>query len=188
MKKLLIVGLGNIGDKYENTRHNVGFRIVNEIAKEHSVIFETKKLGSIASFRFRGIIFRLLKPSTFMNLSGSAVKYWMDKENILLENLLIITDDININFGNIRLKTKGSAGGHNGLKDIQEKLNTKKYSRFRFGIGANYYKGKQIDFVLSEWTDEEKSQLQERLNIAVNAVISFGMSGIENTMNAYNGK
>lgn len=188
MKKFLIVGLGNIGDKYTNTRHNIGFKIVDEVAEEHNATFETDKLGDVATFRFKGRTFILLKPSTFMNLSGKAVKFWMQKENIALENVLIITDDVNIDFGMIRLKAKGSAGGHNGLKDIQEKLNTQQYARFRFGVGGNYSKGRQVDFVLGEWNKEETSQLIERLPTSAKVVNSFGTAGLANTMNAFNGK
>ena len=188
MKKFLIVGLGNIGEKYDNTRHNIGFRILDALAKEHDTNFETDKLGDVANFRFKGRTFVLLKPSTYMNLSGKAVKYWMDKEKISVENILIITDDLNIDFGTIRLKGKGSAGGHNGLKDIQEKLNTTKYPRFRFGVGANYSKGRQVDFVLSEWSKEEESELIERIPVSCNLVTSFGTAGMANTMNAFNGK
>ncbi|MCI2229907.1 aminoacyl-tRNA hydrolase [Polaribacter sp. MSW13] len=188
MKKFLIVGLGNIGDKYTNTRHNIGFKIVDEVAEEHNVTFETEKLGDVATFRFKGRTFVLLKPSTFMNLSGKSVKYWMDKEKISIENILIVTDDVNIDFGTIRLKAKGSAGGHNGLKDIQEKLNTQQYARFRFGVGANYPKGRQVDFVLGEWSKEETSQLIERLPTSAKVITSFGTAGLNNTMNTFNGK
>ncbi len=188
MKKYLIVGLGNIGDKYTNTRHNIGFKILDEVAEDHNVTFETEKLGDIAKFRFKGRTFVLLKPSTFMNLSGKAVKYWMQKEKIALENILVITDDINIDFGTIRVKTKGSAGGHNGLKDIQEKLGTNKYPRFRFGVGANYSKGRQVDYVLGEWNKDEISQLIERLPVATEIITSFGTAGLNNTMNTFNGK
>jgi PTH1 family peptidyl-tRNA hydrolase len=188
MKKFLIVGLGNIGPKYENTRHNIGFKILDEVAEEQQVTFETEKLGDVASFRFKGRTFILLKPSTFMNLSGKAVKYWMQKEKVATENILIITDDVNIDFGMIRLKAKGSAGGHNGLKDIQEKLNSQQYARFRFGVGGNYPKGRQVDFVLGEWNKEETNQLIERLPTAAKAIISFGTTGLSKTMNAFNGK
>jgi PTH1 family peptidyl-tRNA hydrolase len=188
MKKFLIVGLGNIGPKYENTRHNIGFKILDEVAEEQQVTFETEKLGDVASFRFKGRTFILLKPSTFMNLSGKAVKYWMQKEKIATENILIITDDVNIDFGTIRLKAKGSAGGHNGLKDIQEKLNSQQYARFRFGVGGNYPKGRQVDFVLGEWNKEETSQLIERLPTAAKIIPSFGTAGLAKTMNAFNGK
>ena len=188
MKKFLIVGLGNIGEKYDNTRHNIGFKIVDALAKEHKATFETDKLGDVASFRFKGRTFVLLKPSTYMNLSGKAVKYWMTKEKIAIENILIVTDDLNIDFGTIRLKAKGSDGGHNGLKDIQEKLNTTKYPRFRFGVGANYSRGRQVDYVLSVWTADEESQLIERIPVSCNAITSFGTAGLSNTMNTYNGK
>ena len=188
MKKFLIVGLGNIGEKYDNTRHNIGFKILDAVAKEQEAIFETDKLGDIANFRFKGRTFVLLKPSTYMNLSGKAVKYWMDKESISLENVLIVTDDVHIDFGTIRLKAKGSAGGHNGLKDIQEKLNTQEYARFRFGVGSNFSKGRQVDFVLSEWSKEEESMLIERIPVSCNVITSFGTAGMANTMNAFNGK
>ncbi|APZ45915.1 aminoacyl-tRNA hydrolase [Polaribacter reichenbachii] len=188
MKKFLIVGLGNIGDKYTNTRHNIGFKIVDEVAEEHNVTFETEKLGDVATFRFKGRTFILLKPSTYMNLSGKALKYWMQKEKIEIDNVLVVTDDLNIDFGTIRIKGKGSDGGHNGLKDIQEKLGTNKYPRFRFGVGANYSKGRQVDFVLGEWDKEETSQLIERLPTSAKVITSFGTAGLANTMNTFNGK
>ena len=188
MKKFLIVGLGNIGEKYTNTRHNIGFKIVDEVAQEYNATFETEKLGDVATFRFKGRTFVLLKPSTFMNLSGKAVKYWMQKEKISIENVLIVTDDVNIDFGTIRIKTKGSAGGHNGLKDIQEKLNTQQYARFRFGVGGNYSRGRQVEFVLGEWNKEETSLLIERLPTSAKAIVSFGTAGLPNTMNTFNGK
>ena len=188
MSKFLIVGLGNIGEKYHNTRHNIGFKIVDELAKDKEVSFETEKLGSVASFRFKGKTILLLKPSTFMNLSGKAVKYWMQKEKISIENVLIITDDLNIDFGTIRVKAKGSDGGHNGLKDIQEKLGTTTYPRFRFGVGSNYSKGRQVDYVLGDWTADEESQFIERLPKATEVVLSFATQGLANTMNNFNGK
>lgn len=188
MKKFLIVGLGNIGDTYVNTRHNIGFQVLDALAKDQDASFETEKLGDITRFRYKGRVFILLKPSTYMNLSGKSVKYWVNQEKIPLENLCIVTDDVHIDFGSIRIKTKGSAGGHNGLKDIQEKLNTQQYNRFRFGVGGNYARGRQADFVLGSWTKEEESQLIERIPIAVKAILSFGTAGINNTMNSYNGK
>lgn len=188
MKKFLIVGLGNIGEKYDNTRHNIGFKILDEVAHENNLTFETFKLGDLATYKVKGRTFILLKPSTFMNLSGKALKYWMNKENISLENILVVTDDVNIDFGAIRLKAKGSAGGHNGLKDIQEKLQTQQYARFRFGIGGDYSKGRQVDFVLGEWTKEETSQLIEKLPLAAKIITSFGTAGLANTMNTFNGK
>ena len=188
MRKFLIVGLGNIGEKYVNTRHNIGFQILDALANDQGVRFETEKLGDTTRFRHKGKSFILLKPSTFMNLSGKAVKYWMTKEKIQLDNICIVTDDKNIDFGTIRIKTKGSAGGHNGLKDIQEKLQTQQYNRFRFGIGENYSKGNQIDFVLGSWSKEEQSQLIERIPVATKAIISFATDGINNTMNMFTGK
>lgn len=188
MKKFLIVGLGNIGEKYHNTRHNIGFQILDAIAKEYEATFETEKLGDVATFRFKGKTIILLKPSTYMNLSGKSLKYWMTQEKVLLENILVITDDVNIDFGSIRIKSKGSAGGHNGLKDIEEKLGHQKYARFRFGIGGNYPKGRQVDYVLGEWNKDEESQLIERIPISVKAAVSFATDGITNTMNNFNGK
>ena len=188
MKKYLIIGLGNVGDTYTNTRHNIGFKILDEVAQEHKATFETLKLGDVANFRWKGRTFVLLKPSTFMNLSGKAVKYWMQQENIGIENILVVTDDVHIDFGSIRLKAKGSAGGHNGLKDIQEKLNTQEYARFRFGVGGNYSKGRQADFVLGQWSKEETSLLIERIPIAAKVIKSFGTAGLNNTMNTFNGK
>ena len=188
MKKFLIVGLGNIGEKYNDTRHNIGFKILDEIASKQEVIFESQKLGSITKFRFKGRTFILLKPSTFMNLSGKSVKYWMTKENIPVENLLIICDDLNLNFGSIRIKAKGSDGGHNGLKDINAVLQTQQYARFRFGVGSEFSKGRQSDFVLGKWSDEEYKLLPERLEKALQIVKSFGTAGLNNTMNTFNGK
>ena len=188
MKKFLIVGLGNIGEKYVHTRHNIGFKILDYFAKQESLTFETQKLGDITSFKLKGRTFIFLKPNTYMNLSGKAVLYWLTKEKIPLENLLIITDDLNLPFGSIRLKTKGSDGGHNGLKDIQEKLNTTKYNRYRFGISDAFSKGKQIDYVLGEWTAEENEKLNERFKKSLELIKSFVLAGISNTMNTFNGK
>ena len=188
MKKYLIVGLGNIGADYENTRHNIGFKILDYLAKDFDVSFSSDKLGATTSFRFKGRTFVLLKPSTYMNLSGKAVKYWMTKEKVSIDNLLIVTDDLNIDFGTIRFKAKGSDGGHNGLKDIQEKLNSTTYPRLRFGVGANYSKGRQVDFVLSKWSKEEESELIERLPITAKSILSFGTAGLKHTMNDFNGK
>ncbi|RCW93799.1 aminoacyl-tRNA hydrolase [Winogradskyella arenosi] len=188
MKKFLIVGLGNIGDKYTNTRHNIGFKILDYLAETNDITFETVKLGDVATLKVKGRTLILLKPSTFMNLSGKAIKYWLEKEKIPLENLLVVTDDLNLPFGSLRLKTKGSDGGHNGLKDTQDKLQTVKYNRFRFGISDEFSKGKQIDYVLGEWTDEENTQLKERLKISAELVKSFALAGVNNTMNQFNGK
>jgi len=187
MKKFLIVGLGNIGAQYTNTRHNIGFKVVDELAKQEGVSFESDKLGATTSFRFKGRTFILLKPSTFMNLSGKAVKYWMTKEKITADNILIITDDINLPFGTIRIKAKGSAGGHNGLKDIQEKLNAAKYPRCRMGVGAEFSKGRQSDYVLGEWSAAEERYFPELLDKGAQLIKSFGTAGLERTMNHFNG-
>lgn len=188
MKKYLIVGLGNIGEKYDFTRHNIGFEILDNLAKQEDITFETDKLGSISKFRFKGRTFILLKPSTFMNLSGKSVKYWLTKEKIPVENLLIICDDLNLPFGSIRVKAKGSDGGHNGLKDINAILQTQKYARFRFGVGSEFSKGRQSDFVLGKWSSEEEKLLSERLDTANKLIKSFGTAGLNNTMNTFNGK
>lgn len=188
MKKFLIVGLGNIGADYENTRHNIGFKIVDHLATAESLTWETVKLGDITSFKKKGRTFILLKPSTYMNLSGKAVKYWLEKEKVPQENLLVITDDLNLPFGTLRIKTKGSDGGHNGLKDIQNVLQTTKYNRFRFGISDAFSKGRQVDYVLGEWTEEEQAKLKERLDKSIEVIPSFGLAGINNTMNTFNGK
>ncbi|GGD82111.1 aminoacyl-tRNA hydrolase [Planktosalinus lacus] len=188
MKKFLIVGLGNIGPKYENTRHNIGFKILDRLAQNENLIFEPAKLGDITTYKIKGRSLLLLKPSTYMNLSGKAVLYWLQKEKIPIENLLIITDDLNLPFGTIRIKTKGSDGGHNGLKDIQLQLGTTNYNRFRFGIDNEFGRRNQIDFVLGEWEPEEETQLSERLEQSVEVIKSFALAGITNTMNSFNGK
>lgn len=188
MKKFLIVGLGNIGAKYENTRHNIGFKVLDHIAQKESLSFQGVRYGERADFKFKGRLFILIKPGTMMNLSGNAVRYWMEKENIALENLMVIVDDLNLPFGEIRLKTKGSDGGHNGLKDIQQKLNTSKYSRYRFGISNSYSKGHQIDYVLGEWSKEEEEQLKERLEKSVELIKAYGTIGPQRTMNFFNGQ
>lgn len=186
MKKFLIAGLGNIGPKYENTRHNIGFKILDYLAREENLTWETVKLGDTTTFKKKGRSFLLLKPSTFMNLSGKAVQYWLDKEKIPIENLLVITDDLNLPFGTIRLKRQGSSGGHNGLKDIQQTFNSARYPRFRFGISDAFSKGSQVDYVLGEWTTNEDAALTERLEKAKNVIESFGLAGLNNTMNKFN--
>ena len=188
MKKFLIVGLGNIGEKYANTRHNIGFKILDYIAKNEEATFETQKLGDITTIKIKGRSLILLKPSTYMNLSGKAIKYWLDKEKIPLENLLVVTDDLNLPFGSLRLKTKGSDGGHNGLKDTQDKLQTTKYNRFRFGISDSFSKGRQVDYVLGKWDEDENSKLEERLKTSAELIKSFALAGVNNTMNQFNGK
>ena len=188
MKKFLIVGLGNMGSDYWDTRHNVGFQILDALAQSEESTFETVRLGDRAVVKVKGRQLILIKPSTFMNLSGKAVAYWMQKEQIPLERVLVITDDLNLPLGTIRFKKKGSDGGHNGLKDIQERLNTTAYNRFRFGISDNFSKGRQVDYVLGQWTEEEQALLKERFKLSVEAVRSFALAGMDHTMNTYNGK
>jgi len=188
MKKYLIVGLGNIGSEYVNTRHNIGFKAVDFMAKEAEASFETVKLGALTEIKVKGRTLFLLKPNTYMNLSGKAVQYWMEKEKIAKENVLIITDDLNLPFGTIRIKPKGSDGGHNGLKNIQAVLNSSEYPRLRFGISDQFKKGQQVDYVLGDWSDEETKLLSERLEVVSKAVKEFVLAGLNNAMNNYNGK
>lgn len=188
MKKFLIVGLGNIGAEYANTRHNIGFKVLDFLAKKESLDFQTVKLGSLAEYKVKGRTLLLLKPNTYMNLSGKAVQYWMEKEKIAKENILVITDDLNLPFGTIRIKPKGSDGGHNGLKSIQQLLNSTDYPRFRFGISDDFKKGRQVDYVLGEWDEEEKVKLPERLEVSIQAIESFALAGLGNTMTTFNGK
>lgn len=188
MKKFLIVGLGNIGAEYVNTRHNIGFKVLDHFAKRESLSFETVKLGALAKYSFKGRAFFLLKPNTFMNLSGKAVQYWIDKENIPLENVFVVTDDLNLPFGTIRIKPKGSDGGHNGLKNINLVLNTPNYTRLRFGISDEFKKGQQVNYVLGDWGDQEKAALPERLDLCAEIIISFATAGLEKTMTTFNGK
>ena len=188
MNKFLIVGLGNIGIEYVNTRHNIGFKVVDFLAKKEAVDFQTVKLGSVATCRIKGKTLLLLKPNTYMNLSGKAIQYWMEKEKIALENILVITDDLNLAFGTIRVKPKGSDGGHNGLKSTQQVLGSNEYARFRFGISDEFKKGKQVDYVLGEWDEFEKAKLPERLEIASEVIKNFALAGLENTMTTFNGK
>ena len=186
LKKFLIVGLGNVGTEYIGTRHNIGFDVVDTLAQHWGLEFELKKLAHTAQKNFKGKTFVLIKPTTFMNRSGKAVRYWTLKENIPVQNILIITDDLHLPFGTLRLRAKGSAGGHNGLKDIEALLNTSNYPRLRFGIGQEN-KGNQVDFVLGHWLDEEKLALPERLSRSQEAVVSFVLQGLSNTMNQFNG-
>ena len=187
MKKFLIVGIGNIGKEYDNTRHNVGFQILDYISKEYQQDFEIVKYGQISKFRIKGKSVILLKPSTYVNLSGKAVNYWLKKEKIGINNLLVISDDLNLDFGKIRIKTKGTDGGHNGLKDISNVLGTNEYSRFRFGIGGNFPKGRQSDYVLSKWNNDEKSEFISLETHFIELFKSYLFEGIDITMNKFNG-
>ena len=186
--KYLVVGLGNMGAEYDDTRHNVGFDVVDRLAKDFEVSFKNDQLGDIAEFRFKSRTFVLLKPSTYMNLSGKAVRYWLQKKKIKVENLLVIVDDKNIAFGSVRLRGKGSHGGHNGLKDIERILGGNKYARLRVGIGSEFSKGRQVDFVLGNWSSEEADQLPKILKESGEAVKSFGAIGLARTMNQFNKK
>ena len=188
MKKYLIVGLGNIGGEYANTRHNIGFKILDNFANTENLEFKTAKLGQTCEFKIKGRIALFLKPNTYMNLSGKAIKHYLDSEKIPIENLLVITDDLNLSFGTIRIKAKGTDGGHNGLKNTQLVLNTSQYPRFRFGISDAFKKGQQIDYVLGEWSEEEKTLLRERYQISTEIIKSFMLAGLAETMNLYNGK
>ena len=184
--KYLIAGLGNIGDEYQGTRHNVGFSVVETLAGNQK--FTQDRHAFISQIKHKGRIFILIKPTTFMNLSGKAVHYWMQAEKISIENLLVITDDLALPFGTIRIKAKGSDGGHNGLKHIQETLGTTEYARLRFGVGNEFSKGLQVDYVLVKWEDDEKKLLSERLEKCCEAIKAFGTIGIGLTMTSFNGK
>ena len=187
MKSFLLIGLGNIGPEYNDTRHNIGFKVLDEVAKRKEIHFETLRLGDLAHFRHKGKSVYLLKPSTFMNRSGKAVQYWLKQKKIPLKNVLVITDDIHLDFGTLRMRQKGSAGGHNGLQDICEQLNTTAYARLRFGIGSAFGRGKQVDFVLQPWAKNEAALLPRSVDKAVQASLSFVADGASNAMNTFNG-
>ena len=186
--KYLIVGLGNIGAEYADTRHNIGFSVLDALAGASDAVFSTVRYGDLAQVRHKGRTLLLLKPSTYMNLSGKAVRYWMDAEKIALENLLVVSDDIALPFGALRLRAQGSAGGHNGLRNIAELLGTEAYARLRFGVGGDFPRGHQVDYVLGRWTDEERAALPERLELFGEAIRSFAAVGCARTMNAFNKK
>lgn len=186
--KYLIVGLGNIGPEYHETRHNIGFMVVDALAKSLGATFKDGRYGFTTILSIKGRQLLLLKPSTFMNLSGNAVRYWMQKENIPLENILIIVDDLALPFGTLRLKGKGSDAGHNGLKHIASILGTQNYARLRFGIGNDFPRGGQIDYVLGQFSDEDIKNMPERLEKAGEIIKSFCLAGINITMNQYNKK
>lgn len=186
--KFLIVGLGNIGDEYKNTRHNIGFTILDVLTKASNILFEDNRYAYRAEYKFKGRTFILIKPTTYMNLSGKAVNYWLQKEEILVKNMLVLVDDIAIPMGSLRLRPKGSNGGHNGLRHIDETLNTQDYARLRFGIGNDFHKGQQANYVLSEWNNEEKKILPERIEIAIQIIQSVGTIGVQKTMNLFNNK
>jgi peptidyl-tRNA hydrolase, PTH1 family len=182
----LIAGLGNIGAEYENTRHNIGFRIADELAKANNAPFQLERLAFYAEYKNRGKKVYLIKPTTFMNLSGKAVRYWMNELKIAQPNMLAVLDDLALPFGTIRIRMKGSDGGHNGLKDIDATLGNGNYPRLRFGIGNEFSKGKQVDHVLGKWTVDEIKILDERIKVACDAIHSFMFEGIERAMTKYN--
>ena len=186
--KYLIVGLGNIGSEYAGTRHNIGFMVLDALAKASNLVFEDKRYGAVASLSMKGQQLVLLKPSTYMNLSGNAVRYWMNKENIPLERLLVVVDDLSLPFGALRMKPSGSDGGHNGLKHIASVLGTQAYARLRFGIGNDFPRGGQIDYVLGHFSEEDLKTMDERVELACEMIKSFCLAGIQITMNQYNKK
>ena len=186
--KYLIAGLGNIGAEYANTRHNIGFKMLDRLAEDARCVFADKRYGFVAEYKYRGRILVLLKPSTYMNLSGNAVNYWMKKKKVEPDCFLALVDDLALPFGTLRLKKKGSDGGHNGLKSINQALGTQDYARLRFGVGANFDQGQQVDYVLSEWTEEETAALPERLGMTSEIIRAFSTIGVERTMNLFNNK
>jgi peptidyl-tRNA hydrolase, PTH1 family len=186
--KYLIVGLGNIGEEYKNTRHNIGFKVLDKLTKDNSISFSPDRLADVSKFQYKSRQLILIKPSTYMNLSGKAVNYWMQKEKIALENVIIIVDDLALPFGITRLKGKGSDGGHNGLKHINQTLGHSNYNRLRCGIGNEFSKGKQIDYVLGEWGTDEQEKLPEFIEKAVQGILLFSTVGLDKTMTLINQK
>ena len=186
--KYLVVGLGNIGAEYASTRHNIGFRVLDALAEASNASFMAGRYGSTTTIRHKGRQIILLKPSTYMNLSGKAVRYWMEQEKIPIEKVLIISDDIALPFGQLRMRKKGSDGGHNGLKNITELLGDNQYARLRFGVGGDFPRGHQVDYVLGDFSDEENKLMPERLKLFGEAILSFVSVGADRTMNSFNGK
>lgn len=186
--KYLIVGLGNPGDEYKNTRHNIGFKILDGLKETSNISFTTEKYASITSVKYKGRTLNLIKPTTFMNLSGKAVNYWLQKHKVDIKNLLVVTDDSSLDFGVLRLREKGSDGGHNGMKDIEAILGHNQYARLRFGVGNNFPKGRQADYVLDNWNMDEQSKIEERIEQSVKIIQAFCTIGIAKTMSNFNGK
>jgi peptidyl-tRNA hydrolase, PTH1 family len=184
--KFLIAGLGNIGVAYAHTRHNIGFDVADALAKKHEVVFTTQRLAALATIKLKGRQVFCIKPTTYMNLSGKAVKYWIAKEKIPLENILVIVDELALPLNKLRIRSAGSAAGHNGLKSIEEALQTDKYGRLRFGIGNEFVKGQQVDFVLGRWSEAEQPLVSKKIAICVEAINDMVTMGIERTMNTYN--
>ena len=186
--KYLIVGIGNKGEEYAETRHNIGFKVAEKVAEKIEAPFKSSNFGLMAEGKYKGKKVFVLKPDTYVNLSGNAVKFWMQKENIPLENVLVVTDDLALPFGSLRMKMKGSHGGHNGLRNIEAVLNTNLYTRLRFGIAAEFKEGQQVDYVLGQWNEAEKEKLSERIEKFSQAALSFVFAGIQNAMTGFNGK
>ena len=186
--KYLVVGLGNIGDEYAATRHNIGFRVLDAFAKASNAVFSTQHYGDVAQVRVKNKILVLLKPSTYMNLSGNAVAYWMQKENIPIENVFVIVDDLSLPVGAIRIRPKGSDAGHNGLKNIALKLKTENYTRLKFGIGNDFPRGMQVEYVLGTFSDEDNKIIEEKIPTAVEAIKAFCLSGLAFAMNHFSNK
>lgn len=184
--KYLIVGLGNMHPDYDGTRHNIGFEVVDMLAQEFNGTFKNESLGDLALIKHKGRQIYLLKPSTYMNRSGKSVRYWMQKLKVKIDNVMIVVDDINLEYGKLRMRAKGADGGHNGLRDIQNILATSKYPRLRFGIGNDFSKGRQVDFVLGQWSGEELDKLGAYIQKANDAILSFVSIGISHTMNKHN--
>ena len=184
--KYLIAGLGNIGSEYAETRHNIGFKVLDALAAASNAVFRTERYGDVAEMRFKGRTFLLLKPSTYMNNSGNAVRYWLRKEKVEPAELLVVLDDLALPLGTIRMRAKGNDGGHNGLKSIDACIGTNAYPRLRCGIGHDFRQGQQVDYVLGEWLPEEKETLRSVIGMASEAVLSFGTQGVERTMNLFN--
>jgi len=186
--KYLIAGLGNIGPEYKNTRHNIGFQILDALSRASNISFNDKRYGFVAEYKFKARTFILLKPTTYMNLSGRAIAYWLQKESIELSNLLVLVDDLALPFGTIRVRAKGGAGGHNGLENINQALGRNDYARLRFGIGDNFHKGFQVEYVLGEWSKEEEKELPAKIDTCIEIIQSFGVIGTGRTMNFFNKK
>jgi PTH1 family peptidyl-tRNA hydrolase len=186
--KYLIVGLGNIGSEYINTRHNIGFKILDALANASNISFQDRRLAYRAEYKFKGRTFVLIKPTTYMNLSGKAVNYWLQKEKLTPDKMLVLVDDVALPFGSLRLRPKGADAGHNGLKDINLALGHQNYARLRFGIGNDYPRGAQAHYVLSPWEDDEKKQLPERIDLAIEMIQSYGTIGVAQTMSQYNNR
>lgn len=184
--KYLITGLGNPGDEYKNTRHNIGYKILDALADASNIVFSDKRYGYVAEYKFKARTFILLKPTTFMNLSGRAVNYWLQKGKIPFENLLVLTDDLALPFGTLRLRAKGGDAGHNGLKDIQNVTGRNDYARLRFGIGDDFRHGQQVNYVLDEWSKDEAVELTEKIDTCIEIIKSFGTIGVARTMNQFN--